>query len=87
MKTVFRTFYTIPGTDIEVELPYEPDCVMEYHEPIIRVTDDHIEVGYLAHDDSCENPLADDDYAGHIYEARRHGPPLRDYDRELALGD
>lgn len=87
MKTTSRDYYTIPGTDIEVELPYAPDCIMEYHAPIIRITDDHIKVGYLAHDDSCENPLADDDSAGHIYEARRHGPTLRDYERELALGD
>jgi hypothetical protein len=81
-----RTTYIIPGTNIEVELPFNPDSVMDYKEPVIRVAGDQITLGYLAHDDSCENPLENDEYAGHIYEARRNGPTLRQYEEALALG-
>jgi hypothetical protein len=86
-QTHSRTTYTIPGTDIEVELPVTPDSIMDFKAPLVRITDDQIILGYLAHDDDCENPLEDDEYAGYIYEARRRGKTLRDYERALALGD
>lgn len=82
-----KTTYTIPGTDLEVELRYDPSPIMQYKDPIVQVHEDRIVLGYLAHDEDCSSPLEDDDYIGCIYEARRHGKTLRDYEKALALGD
>jgi hypothetical protein len=79
------TTYTIPGTEIEVELPLKPDLIMEYREPLVRITDDQVILGYLAHDDDCANPLENDEGMGHIYEARRHGSTLEQYCDALGL--
>lgn len=79
------TTYTIPGTEIEVELPFEPSPIMHYREPLVRITDDKIILGYLADDSDCENPLESDEGMGHIYEARRHGNTLSDYCDALGL--
>jgi hypothetical protein len=77
--------YTIPGTEIEVELPLKPDLIMEYREPLVRITDDQVILGYLAHDDDCANPLTDCDGMGHIYEARLHHRSLEGYCKALGL--
>lgn len=87
MKTTTRETYTIPGTDIEVELPYKPSFIMEHKEPLIRVAEDKVIVGYLADDSNCENPLTSCDGMGAIYECRRHGDTLRDYEKALGLYD
>lgn len=81
------TTYTIPGTEIEVELPYKPDSIMDFKEPLVRITDDEIILGYLVHDPDCANPLEDCDGMGAIYEARRHGSTLSDYEKALGLAD
>jgi len=78
-----RTTYTIPGTEIEVELPIMPDDIMLYKEPLVRITEDKIVLGYLAHDEHCENPL--ENGAGHIYDCRRHSRTLDDYCAALGL--
>jgi hypothetical protein len=93
MKTHTHTYthtsttYTIPDLDIEVELPFTPDLIMEYKEPLVRITDDKIILGYLAHASDCANPCEDDNYMGHIYDCRRHSRTLKDYERALGLGD
>jgi hypothetical protein len=86
MKTHTGNYYFVPGTDeLEVELPIEPSG-MAYREPLVRIEGDQIVLGYLAHDDCAEDPLENDDYAGHIYEARRNGPTLRQYEQARGLG-
>lgn len=89
MKTSSHTShtFTIPGADLEVTLPFEPAGAMGYKEPLVRVTDDQIILGYLVDDSDCANPLEDCDGMGHIYEARRNGPTLRQYEEARALGD
>lgn len=87
MKTTTRETYTIPGTDIEVELPYKPSFIMEHKEPLIRVAEDKVIVGYLADDSNCENPLTSCDGTGRIYECRRHSDTLRNYEEALGLYD
>jgi len=79
------TSFTIPGTEIEVELPIQPDSIMDFKEPLVRITPDQIVLGYLAHDDDCDNPLEDCDGMGHIYECRRHGSTLEEYCKALGL--
>lgn len=92
MKTTSRTrtthTYTVPGPNIEVELPVEPSGAMSYKDAIISLdlVTGQIHVGYLADDRDCANPLEDDAYAGQIYEARRHGPTLRQYEEARAVG-
>jgi hypothetical protein len=83
-RTHSYTTYVIPGTEIEVELPVQPSPIMDYHETLVKITDDTIVLGYLAHDGDCANPL-DDDGEGHIYEARRHGNTLGKYCDALGL--
>lgn len=88
MKTITRscTTYLIPGIEIEVELDHEPSSIMDYREPLVRRTGDKVVLGYLVDDDNCRNPL-EDDGMGHIYECRRHGDTLRDYEKALGLAD
>jgi hypothetical protein len=89
MKTTSRDMYAVPGTDIEVELPIKPSFVMDHKDANISIdlVSGEITIGYLADDSDAENPLENDDYAGKILEARRHGPTLKDYERALGLGD
>lgn len=75
------------GTEIELELPFKPDCIMDYKDMLVKETADTLTIGYLAHDDDCANPLEDCDGMGAIYECRRHGPTLADYEQALGLAD
>lgn len=75
------------GTELELELPFDPSPIMEYKDVLELETDTAVTIGYLADDTDCANPLEDCDGMGHIYECRRHGKTLRDYEQALGLAD
>jgi hypothetical protein len=68
---------------IEVQFP-----VYEGSGKVVEFTDGSLVVGYLCHDEHCENPLEDCDGVGKIID-RRHCRPedKREVDRLLKIGD
>lgn len=64
----------VNGEDVDVHLPITPTDVYGFDKPLVKVLENGvIIVGYLAHDDSCSNPLTDCDGMGHIFSFnRRH---------------
>lgn len=83
--TTHHHIVTVNGTDIELELPVTPSTCMGFLEPEVHIGKETILVAYLADDHHVPNPLDEDDFAGSIYEARRHGSTLGDYCRALGL--
>jgi hypothetical protein len=72
---------------LALELPFAMSPIMEYKAVLVKETDTQIIIGYLADDEDCGNPLEDDGYLGHIYEARRNGPTLDEFNHAAARGD
>lgn len=62
MKTYTKLFASISGIG-EFELSYTP---YEYPEPIAKVSEDKVVIGYLVHDDSPQNPMTDFDGQGEL---------------------
>ncbi len=94
-RNINSTLVTVPNTDIELTLGHNTDQQefdMLFHntadDPIDAAkmqTADRIIVGYLVHDDGCENPL-DNDAEGAIFEARRHAAEGHHEGFQKALG-
>lgn len=84
--THFTTTIDTPeGNTLDVELPVNLND-WENPEIITRFTPNHIIVGYLAHDDSPQNPLDDCDGMGKIHHHPRSRYGRRDSDYFEALG-
>lgn len=63
VKVNKHTTYTLSTADLdfELELKFGPDS-----EPVVLKTPTKIVVGYLCHDEDCQNPCEDQDGMGHI---------------------
>ena len=92
MRTVTHTTHLYDythkdGTELELELPHAMSFIMDYKDVLISSENDRITIGYLADDGDCDNPLDDDCYMGHIYEARRFGPTLADFNQAMGIDE
>ncbi len=87
MRTVTKHYHDIdtPNGGLALELPIKMS--ESSHEVLVHIADDVITLGYLAHDSDCANPLEEDEYMGAIYECRRHGSTLKEYEKALGLRD
>lgn len=87
-RTTHSTTVTlVDGTELDLELEFKPDIVMDYYEMLMAEVDDKVLIGYLVHDDDCEDPLEGGSTYGHIYDCRRHSRTLSDYEKALGLAD
>lgn len=83
--TQYEVFTKDDGEELELELPIP---LNEWEAPEIELveTPHYIVLGYLAHDDSCSNPLEDCDAMGAIHHHPRSRYGSRDSDYYNVLG-
>lgn len=90
MRTVtthYHDYQHKDGRTVALELPFPMSPIMAYRDVLVQTGDDRIVIGYLADDSDCDNPLENDEYMGHIYEARRNGPTLADFNQAMGIDE
>lgn len=78
--TQYETFTRENGEELELELPISLEY-WENPEVVVKATEAYVVLGYLAHDNSCENPLESCDAMGQIHHHpdSRYGSRNSDY--------
>lgn len=69
----------------DFDLPFTPSGVMSYHDPLIKIKDKQLMIGYLADHEGCDNPLESMDGEGKIFTAHRHSSTHREMQEALGL--
>ena len=83
--TQYETFTTTDGEELELELPVR---VESWEDPDVQIveTPHYVILGYLAHDNDCENPLESCDAIGEIHHHPRSRYGSRDSEYYDILG-
>jgi hypothetical protein len=73
------------GTEVELELTFQPSGAMDYKEMLKEEIGDKVVIGYLADDSDAQNPCTDQDGFGKFLSSQRHSGDHDDFREALGL--